>query len=271
MKALAAGGSDPFCKDQFDLTTFHMLNGSTKIWQWLRREEEIQIASIATEELHDLLAFRAHIVWDCSADTIMDFMPGGRITRELAQAFFKLRYSKVTLLHLATMNWSIVLVVTDDKRAGRNWENMITELLAAGADLHALTTSRDDAYTVLLDLIHTLLVYRFKELKRLVKRWLEILKETGVNLVEYGRVENAMYDSNEASWTFNLDIENCLRGENWCIFEMLELRIGESPEDFYIEFEDLYVSAELAADFWLWIEAPPDEDFAAIPGAWCED
>lgn len=75
-----------------------------------------------------------------------------------------------------------------------------------------------------------------------MKRWFEILKDTGVNLVEYGQVENAMHGRNETSWTFHLDIERSSPWhENWCTFEMLELRIGESPEVSYIESEDLYV------------------------------
>lgn len=107
VKALAAGGSDPFSKDQFDLTTFHILDGSTTTWQWLRREEEIQIANTATEELHDMLAFRACRMYGKAADTVMDFIPTGRISRELAQTFLTiLGGSKMTLLHLVTMRWS---------------------------------------------------------------------------------------------------------------------------------------------------------------------
>jgi len=53
--------------------------------------------------------------------------------------------------------------------------------------------------------------------------------------------------------------------------EITQLRIGKTPEDFYIELEDLYFTTELAADFWFGIESASEGSMKLMPGAWLED
>lgn len=75
-----------------------------------------------------------------------------------------------------------------------------------------------------------------------------------MDLVEFGRIENELYDEGELSWELVNDIETVYGFKNYCVFEILELRIGLTPKDFHIEIEDLYTSEDFAADFWLWEE-----------------
>ena len=95
----------------------------------------------------------------------------------------------------------------------------------------------------------------------------------GIDLVQYGLVENELYESGKISWIVVLHTQWVGEFENYCKFELLELRIGETPDDFYIEFEDLYVSTPLAAEFWCWVEGITNEydeydELPPIPGSW---
>jgi hypothetical protein len=109
----------------------------------------------------------------------------------------------------------------------------------------------------------------------ILKRWLQVLYDTGIDLIEYGQTENKLHESGKISWIDRIDIEGFNDGnfENECEFELLGLRIGETPDDFSIEFEDLYVSTPLATDFWLWAEAPLTEldESMPRPGSWEDD
>jgi hypothetical protein len=108
----------------------------------------------------------------------------------------------------------------------------------------------------------------WRNTKNEVKWFLRLLEEGGVDVEEFGHKENALHDEGETSWMFWIDISTTDGFKNYCDFEMLELRIGETPDDLHMVFEDLYVSAGLAADFWTWVE---DDFKMAIPGAWCDD
>tara|TARA_R110002060_G_scaffold35502_2_gene46408 strand:- start:14 stop:451 length:438 start_codon:yes stop_codon:yes gene_type:complete len=141
------------------------------------------------------------------------------------------------------------------------------DTIYAGADLHSVAYGECTPLLSLLDLIEKQPVDI-----GIVQKWLELLNRAGADLVEYGRIENEMHDTQVIEWTFWYDAENNDRHKNECCFELKELRIGENPEDLHIEFEDLYVSTPLAADFWDWVEAPSiEEKIKAIPGSWKDD
>lgn len=98
-----------------------------------------------------------------------------------------------------------------------------------------------------------------------------LLVEVGVDLTELGRVENALRNENHVSWALDRDIETMCGLENWYDLEILEPKMGASPEDFYIEFKVIFVSeGELLEDFWKLVEDSTVLD-CAIPGAWTDD
>jgi hypothetical protein len=101
-----------------------------------------------------------------------------------------------------------------------------------------------------------------------------MLIEAGVDLVEFGRIENTLHDEDQVKWTFPRDMAPNLESDNNYRFKILGLRMGVTPEEFHIEFEDLYVSAGLAARFWEWVErrAVPDSLVSTtMPSAWPND
>ena len=278
MVALVEGGSDPFFQDQYIRTALHSFNGPTSSLRWLKRQEALAMAELSPQEFADLLSLRTYDEWDSSFEVLTELLPEGNITPEIAQCCVQDRRlvtdgSGSTLLQHSS-RWELADI--QNHSSIESWQKLLLDLFKADRDLHAIMGS-ETLYTVLSSLIHSLFYTRsFKTIlrnaKRTVKGWLAILYRAGVDLAEYGRIENELHANGRTNWTFDANIESVKEFDNICRFKMIELRIGATPDDLYIEFEDLYVSASLAARFWKWVERPVDEDqMASMPGSWQDD
>jgi hypothetical protein len=52
------GNSDPFYTDEFGDTAFHRFLGPTSAFDWLRQNEQIELASLSPKETYEPIAYR---------------------------------------------------------------------------------------------------------------------------------------------------------------------------------------------------------------------
>lgn len=72
-----------------------------------------------------------------------------------------------------------------------------------------------------------------------VRSWLYLFDNAGVDLVEFGRVENALHHDNQVKWAFTENMEATGKSSNYCRFKILDIRIRATLDEFHIEFVDL--------------------------------
>ena len=135
---------------------------------------------------------------------------------------------------------------------------MIGELLQGRADVHHVSLP---ARTPLLELLWRYL-WRFRWEDLLTSSapfdvWLEALKEHGIDLATYGRVENHLRSCRLVSWEFD-NSSGYLPTGLLMTWTLKELYYGEMPSDwgFYIE------GAIYAAD---------EDSIQNVPGAWIDE
>jgi hypothetical protein len=159
------------------------------------------------------------------------------------------------------------------------WKNLITELLRAGADLPVVNIYFWDETPCIL-----LLVILWRALgvtsgdlyrsERGIEFWLDVLQNSGVDLQQYISIEKDMQHKGTGWWAFNIDIERVPGFENWCVFELLDMKITGNGDSIHFLFDDLWATTPLAAEFWDWIEDEDglreDFDTSGIPGSWTD-
>ncbi|KAH7403241.1 hypothetical protein BKA64DRAFT_641243 [Cadophora sp. MPI-SDFR-AT-0126] len=256
-------GADTVLEDQYSRTAFHIYTGPNSSFSRLVRESTWDLKTMLQEDyvgtiMSQGLNFTANGLDICRQ----------LVTEDALQAHTRISSTGFFLLHILVFSYFCRIELTETRsRSLISLENLIVEVIQTGADLHSIS---DEGRTPLLSLLEVILGYRPKTY--VLQKWLELLDRVGVNLVEYGRKENEMRDDYEINWTFWIDIGRQYEYENMCCFKLLDLWIGETPDDFHFEFEDLYASTPLAAEFWDWVEANLDEEkFKAIPGSWKDD
>ncbi|KAH7319434.1 hypothetical protein BKA65DRAFT_102195 [Rhexocercosporidium sp. MPI-PUGE-AT-0058] len=253
VQALVTSGTDLMLEDQYARTAFHAYTGSTSAFHWLVQKGEWDIRTTSKEEKLDMVISLAS-----SYAANLPELIGHFATEKLTHV----STDGTNIIHVIISVWAVAL--QREQSSSRGLESLIVDLIHGGVDLHATDSDISTPLLVLLEMMKGELtgsVY--------VRRWLEILDGAGIDLVAYGRIENEMHDNHKTEWTFWRNIETTDGHKNECCFELVELRIGKTPDDFYLEFEDLYVSASLAARFWNWAEAPSvEERMEAMPGSW---
>jgi len=156
---------------------------------------------------------------------------------------------------------------------------LTTELLGAGADLHAVfTVSRDElSWTALLDILWWALYCTSGDLywsKQEIEIWLDVLQDSGIDLQEYISMEKDMFDKDTGLWACYIDVEDVPGFENWCVFKLLDMKITGNGDSINFLFDDLWAITPLAAEFWDWIEDEDglreDFDTSGIPGSWTD-
>jgi hypothetical protein len=268
VQALASSKQcDLFSRDQYGGTIYHLIATSGSSFQWLLKQEAVQILNMSYEEVHDIFVSR------CAFDprdtaSIRDVLSNKDILGRVARASLPEAHSwgyKTLLDFVATCTFGLRHI-----HASSETNAFILDLINAGSDLHALSTwdsSSKCLFTILLHLCTMLLTSRVSrcEQEKRIWMWLEALASAGVDLEIYGDTEHAMHRSRKVSWTFSINLERSNRAtpistENICTFQILEIHTGPSPEDWLIEWEDLYVSAALPWSFWRLVEGEIDED-----------
>jgi len=203
---------------------------------------------MAPEQIRDIIAAKTSARVLNFAKLINTFLLEKTITKEMSH----FNDDSGSILYWVSMNW----VVAYRMQIENDLNDLIKALIVAGSDLNVSLQEGhiEINYSILLLMVLCFLDKPRRELSNVVKIWLQLLSDAGVDLVEHGRMENILHRDGKSSWTCIRNIENVESFENWCTFELLEMRIGKSPEDSYLEFEDLYVSEGLAVPFWLLVE-----------------
>jgi hypothetical protein len=285
VRALVSNGEcDPFLRDQFSSTVYDIFSGSAGTLRWLRHQEEVQWANLPVEEYQTLLYMRAGYGLQHEKDQslLLDILPKGDLLRSVARNPIvypeSAKYSKgegniFTRVVVAT-------ILSGNLDVART---LIAEFIAAGADLYAIESSMGHqpySLTPLIFLIYCILHDYSSEpaqFRSYARIWLKSIADAGVYLEEYGATERAMHARGEVSWTFGVDLEfhNKVWG-NYCNFQILDIYPAANPEDWRIEFEELYVSAGLLEDFWTLVEdmyeeedGDDEKDTMTMPGSWC--
>jgi hypothetical protein len=186
-----------------------------------------------------------------------------------------------------------MLILTIEKRTrsppAKIESNIIlSELVSLGADLHPVFLAYGHLFTPLTFFLLTvlkvksngILLERYEVVAPIIRGWLEALAAVGVNLDAYGAEERAIHDRGEVTWIFELDTCRADHDigskdtkdstpESYLNYEILDIHIGELPEEWHIEWEDVYVSSALAADFWNGVEGG-DSGLPQMPGSWSD-
>ncbi|KAG4430424.1 hypothetical protein IFR05_014094 [Cadophora sp. M221] len=260
VKTLVTSGTDLMLEDQYSRTSFHIYAGPTSSFDWLVRDGEWDLRTAMQEDLLSMIWSLATSLATNLPELVRQFTMGKSL-----QALAQISVHGLCVFHIIIWAWE--LAVKQQLSLSPGLGSLIIDLIRAGADLHNVINIPYTSLLYLLDLVD-----KPANLNFLIKEWLTLLNHAGVDLVEYGRTENKMHKNHETSWTLWHDIESTSGHENKCRFKLVSLWIGETPEDFCIEFEDLYVSAGLAARFWEWVEAPSvEERMKEMPGSWQGD
>jgi len=257
VKALYSGDCDPFLTDPSGQTPFHVFRGPTRSLCWLRQQAETELANLSSQETYELLGRLFDLPWHNSVQLFWETIPRGTITRELTQYVMVSGPLKgYTFLQLVIIWW---IRGRTYKPPTTHLNDLIQELILAGSDIHFRRAFRSGRFTPLLLVVREMIRWHVlrergipsqhtRSVEHGVKDWLRLLCDAGVDLEEYGKTEINMKHTKEILlW----------RGTHpfSFTFEVTQLRFGKTPEDFSLEFEDLYFSSYLAADFWLWAEA----------------
>ena len=253
---LLTNGADVTLEDQYSRTALHTYTGPSSTFQWLAQESEWDIKSLSYDDYMSILLCQGFYYETNGGELCRQLL-----TTQTLQTLAHATWENLYLLHSLITGW-----IFATKSSRLSFEDIIMDTIYAGANLHSVMEGGRTPLLFLLEVIGKKPVE-----SGTIQRWLELLNRADVDLLEYGRIENEMHEKQETQWTLLKNLGTSEHKNN-CLFEIIQLRIGKTPEDFYIEFEDLYVSTPLAADFWDWVEAPSvEEKIKATPGSWKDD
>jgi hypothetical protein len=268
-------------QDQYHRTPFQAFTGPSSTFSWLRQQELEPGYNFNANEIMDILWWTTDDDWKSGFELVRHLLPVGSITPELSRARSPtyLRGEGPTLFLMSSFNLVMSFILDKDVATLDYWENLTTELLTAGADLHTVNTyfQSELSYTPFQDILWKALRRTFGDLywsKRGIRSWLDVLQNSGVNLQEYISIEKDMHDKGIGLWAFDIDIEDVPGFENWCVFELLDMKITGNGDSIHFLFDDLWTTTPLAAEFWDWIEDEDglgeDFDTSEIPGSWTD-
>jgi hypothetical protein len=159
-------------------------------------------------------------------------------------------------------------------------ETMIVCIVESGADLHAAIYG----YTPLALLLNAIpealdflslsdvigvVDLRSRNLRRVLKVWLNILQRAGVDLAAYGaeesRTAQAPYFTKDP-----LQPSQSRAGNRWVLydeFDCFTFTYGPTPDDWTVQFD---MVEEYAGDFWRMTELLDGPELQAVPGSWVD-
>lgn len=154
MEVFVQGGCDPFHTNEYGDNVFQLMNLNLPSWQWLLEEERLQLAASPTEEILQIIVSQLHAGFD-EVQGIRMLLPSCVITEEFActctnDAFVG---GTTTLLREVVATAWLRLVYGSTRDGDEAWEPVISELLNAGADLHAVPKAGYSRSTALLYII----------------------------------------------------------------------------------------------------------------------
>ncbi|XMA18652.1 hypothetical protein WAI453_011443 [Rhynchosporium graminicola] len=257
LEALMRSGADAMLKDQYSRTAYSIYTGPASLLHWLIKDDEWNFKTISPQDLQFMILFQVMHGLKFEENLIEPLLQIG--TEDILKVITQPLKYEFTVLYLLVSLWVCCSWQGSDSTHPA-MERLLLNLIRAGVDVHSLSSG---GYTPLLVMLGEM---GRRTGKFLIRKWLELLSRGGVDLVEYSRIENELHDNNGTDWELKL----------WCDLDyyvpLLQLRIGETPDDFYIEFEHPYVAKGWAVDFWLGVDdAIEEERTRSMPGRWHED
>jgi hypothetical protein len=283
MEILTTNGlsnSDPFLEDQFGFTVFHTMTGMSWSFEWLRRHEIHMLLNLSTEETWNLLWSRIMNFGTMTTNSmvfmIRECIPNGKVTKTLAKSFApdSPLFPCGSILSIIAQEWIHCKEIMESEH-DEEWETFLLQFLGAGADLHAVSTNTGVKHTILLSLVYaTLLLAQRVHVSWptwVLRKWLHIISKAGVDLMKYGQTELDMHRWSDVSWHFDIDLQTRGNSEkDWCTTQIFRIHIGERPEDWDIEWDNLVLDGVLR-EFWDLVDGPPSEDDLKVPGGWYDE
>ena len=147
------------------------------------------------------------------------------------------------------------------EKALLGWREILRELVIMGGDLCAIWVDHWTPFLCLFFIVESHLPCDPHIINRISSIWLEDLHTSGVNLLDYGQKEKAIwtrYPYGRNYFYFNSELEyqyNC---------SLIGFTYGASPSDWRIWISE--PTDHFAAEFWSMIEAPEE----MMPGSWVE-
>ncbi|CZT51960.1 uncharacterized protein RSE6_13187 [Rhynchosporium secalis] len=257
LEALMRSGADAMLKDQYSRTAYSIYTGPASLLHWLIKDDEWNFKNISPQDLQFMIIFQVMHGLKFEENLIEPLLQIG--TEDILKVITQPLKYEFTVLYLLVSLWVCCSWQGSDSTHPA-MERLLLNLIRAGVDVHSLSSG---GYTPLLVMLGEM---GRRTGKFLIRKWLELLSRGGVDLVEYSRIENELHDNNGTDWELKL----------WCDLDyyvsLLQLRIGETPDDFYIEFEHPYVAKGWAVHFWLGVDdAIEEERTRSMPGRWHED
>ena len=291
IKALTEKGDcDTLLEDQFGFTAFHLFTGRTGTFEWIRRHEELMLNNLSPEEVWNILwsRMRNFASWTGNSKgyIIREGIPGRKISKHLARNFASDSplVSCGSFLSMITYEWAHSREILHDRLDGE-WELLISELLAVGADLHVVATDQGIAHTIMMRLICACLLPSKIDATQALRKWLRVLVKSGVDLVDYGQQELALRDNQEGSWMISVDMGSVWASiKGHCKIQVIEVQMGKDPEDWHVEWdmddlsvrweddgEPVHVAGGAGGTGYV---SDCEDELASeeldIPGSWCE-
>ncbi|KAH8819423.1 hypothetical protein F5884DRAFT_11225 [Xylogone sp. PMI_703] len=155
------------------------------------------------------------------------------------------------------------------------WRLVVSRLIGCGLDkLESSQISLFQAYfgaytsTSACAVVHPLLQdfirYPSRGVHALCK-WLETLRESGINLEQYGKAQAQLYKSvGDLFFKLYVHIEDTFDWDEASSVRLIAMEFGPNPEDWKLWLSD--PTDQFAGEFWDMIESPE----RSMPGAWDE-
>lgn len=186
------GNCDPFHTNADEETVFHAFLGLSTAYNWLKQQEQLELASLSTKETYDL---QAHRIWPGKGNlssVIQDLFPRGIDPHEMANYIVECGYlRRCNLLHV------LAIRLADDISRGINIDSGDLEelqsvnMIIEGSDVDNINPK--DLLTPISSIVRSALYsagpYRKRVMKQAVRFWLRLLGECGIDLEKYGEGE----------------------------------------------------------------------------------
>jgi hypothetical protein len=214
---LSTGQCDPFIKDQFSCTVFHIWKASKSSLQLLSQQYELQLANLSLGECQDMLFTRIWTSdWPNQTSMALDILPKSSNRSKILANFAPDSETYMEWRDMGSL-LSILASLTVFFDYGKSVVALLVDFIASGSDLHALSSLPTSCertgcalpITILFVLLFTLASERYSERqrKKITRKWLNVLVLAKVDLLEYGAEEISMHAKGETSWVFATDLE----------------------------------------------------------------
>jgi hypothetical protein len=213
-------------------------------------------------------------IWQCFEKPYLVYRYKGIFSKKYCQdmlsQFVPEHHDGKTPLQLSAINLAYALA-GDLPDMPQNMEMMIVSIIECGADLHEALHSYTP-FALFLRSIASTLRYRSyassrpRDLRRMLKGWLNILQRSGVDLVTYGAEESRTHVA-------PCSIENPTQPWDWSYFAAgdqlyyFAFSYGSMPSDWTVQFD---MVEEYASDFWRMPGLLGETEVRAIPGSWID-